>query len=131
MTALSKNLAESLERLPGCIFAGYVDLSVGMVLGSAAQVEIPEDIRDNLAVAALNYLGGAKIRALAEGLGGAPDSFDEALVAADGATHVFMRLVDHPDHVLCFVFPDEGDPRPLLETARNEAANFPAPDFLE
>ncbi|MBD3676808.1 MAG: hypothetical protein HUJ27_00210 [Rhodobacteraceae bacterium] len=131
MNALSNSLNEALEQMPGCVFVGYLDLSVGMVLGSAALGEIPEELQENLGVSALNYLNGKSVRALAESLGGSSESFDEALVAVGGATHVFIRLPERPNHVLCFMFPGEGDPRPLLQIARQTVESFSLPDFLE
>lgn len=98
----------------GCRAAFLVDLRDGLLLGAQGAPEAGE----LLAAAACELLGRARPDALAS------RADDHAIVASDGALHVFLRIEAASDRALCLIFPPDASSGAALAQARACAEAF-------
>ncbi len=112
--SLGAELEACLDDAAACRAAVLIDLDAGLVLGTSGEAAGAPEAGELLAAAACELLGRARPKALAEAEG----EFDHAVVAGDGALHVFQRLVEAPDRALCLVFDAAAAPDAALAHAR-------------
>ena len=128
---LAKILESSMQSVPGCVFAGYVDLEMGMMLAASPADHFSRDDADTLAVAVLNLFEGRHVIQIedqfreATGAGISESSyFQEIVVVCDETVHVMHRSQDRASHVVCYVCTKGGDPMEMLTAARGERGAF-------
>lgn len=112
--SLGAELQACLEGSPECLGAALVDLDAGLILAISGEGAATPEAGEVLAAAACELLGRARPESLAE----AEEAFDHAVVAGEGALHVFQRLSDTPERALCMVFDPAVAPDAALAHAR-------------
>jgi hypothetical protein len=109
-TSLDGVLQESMNTIPECLAAGYVDLSTGMLLAVKTVDSHPQEVLDLVSAATADLFQGANVSAI-EGMfkktRGVEDDghhyFQEIVVFSDNLLHMFLRCKNNVDHVAVFV----------------------------
>jgi diguanylate cyclase (GGDEF)-like protein/PAS domain S-box-containing protein len=111
MMNLDGMLAVAQSELAGCVAAGYVELSTGMLLGArTTEVQTLDQLELVAAATADLFLGpgGGTIEQLFSpspaDVEESKHSFDEFLVFSSDFLHIFIRARAHPGHALVLVF---------------------------
>jgi hypothetical protein len=113
--SLAEELDRCLAEAEGCHCAALVDLDAGLLLAIRGADDAAGAA---LAAATVELLGRARAPLIAEGEGGAAQEFSHAVVAGEGALHVFHRLAAAPGRVLCLGFGAEAPAEAALAWAR-------------
>jgi len=108
--SLDKALQKAVADIPECLAAGYVDITTGMLLGIKTVDSHPSEIMDILAAATADLFQGANvttIESLFKKARGVKNDghhyFQEMLILSDNLLHVFARMKNNEEHVVCFV----------------------------
>lgn len=108
--SLDQALQKAVGEIPECVAAGYVDLSTGMLLGVKTVDSHPSEIMDILAAATADMFQGtnvALIESMFKKARGVEDNahhyFQEMLILSDNLLHIFARMKNNEEHVICFV----------------------------
>lgn len=120
--ALEAALKAAQAAVPGCVFAGLVDLEQGLPLGRAPGGGLRPDEAEHLAALAAAYLSGPEAGAVAAAAGGAADGYDEVVAVAAGRVAVIQRLPCRPGAALCLVCDGAAAPSEVAEAARGQLA---------
>ena len=108
-------LSSAMKTIPDCIAAGYVDMETGMVLGFQATEPEHSSLLETLALAVANLFQGRGVIAFEELLrtvdAGESEhpGFGEIAVFSDDRLHIFLRTLDYPDHVVCYICRDSAN----------------------
>jgi len=106
---LEQELQKSIANVPGCVAAGYVDLSTGMLLGVKTVDSHPDEVLELLAAATSDMFQGANVVTIenmfkkARGVEDGKHYFHEMIVNSENLLHVFLRGKVNEEHVVCFV----------------------------
>lgn len=108
--SLDQALAAAVGEIPECVAAGYVDLTTGMLLGIKTVDSHPAEIMDVLAAATADLFQGPNVVTIEslfkKARGVANDDhhyFQEMVIMSDNLVHVFARMKNNEEHVICFV----------------------------
>ena len=120
---LDNVLSTSMQALPGCGYAAYIDLELGMILASVPPDFFDADGTEALAVAAANLFEGRHLQAVEILLMGdtdalEPEHFHEAITISERHLHLFLRLPDNPGHLVCYVCDKTGSAEAIMIKAR-------------
>lgn len=110
MSDIDNALQQSIQGIPECLAAGYVDLESGMLIGIKTVDSHPDEVMDMLAAATAEMFQGPNVVAIEKTFKkarGVEDDgshyFQEMIVNSDNLIHFFMRSKSNPDQVACFV----------------------------
>lgn len=110
MSDIDNALQQSIQGIPECLAAGYVDLESGMLIGIKTVDSHPDEVMDMLAAATAEMFQGPNVVAIEKTFKkarGVEDDgshyFQEMIVNSDNLIHFFMRSKRSPDQVACFV----------------------------
>lgn len=110
MSSMNEVLQQSMNEIPECMAAGYVDMSTGMLLAVDTVESHPQEVLDMVAAATSDLFQGKNvvtIEQMFKSHRGIEDDgshyFQEILVFSDNLLHVFMRAKQNPDHALVYV----------------------------
>lgn len=108
--SLNQALQNAVSEVPECVAAGYVDLTTGMLLGIKTVDSHPSEIMDILAAATADLFQGTNvttIESLFKKARGVENDghhyFQEMIIMSDNLVHVFARMKNNEEHVICFV----------------------------
>lgn len=108
--SLDSALQKAITDIPECVAAGYVDLSTGMLLGIKTVDSHPGEVMDILAAATADLFQGPNvvtIESLFKKARGVKNDdhhyFQEMLIMSDNLLHIFARMKNNEEHVVCFV----------------------------
>ncbi len=108
--SLDKALNKAVSEIPECVAAGYVDLTTGMLLGIKTVDSHPAEVMDILAAATADLFQGANVTTIeslfkkARGIeNNGHHYFQEMLILSDNLLHIFSRMKNNEEHVICFV----------------------------
>ncbi|VAW94288.1 hypothetical protein MNBD_GAMMA22-2205 [hydrothermal vent metagenome] len=108
--SLDKAINKAVSDIPECVAAGYVDLSTGMLLGIKTVDSHPSEVMDILAAATADLFQGSNvstIESLFKKARGVENDghhyFQEMLILSDNLLHIFSRIKNNQEHVICFV----------------------------
>lgn len=124
--SLAAALDSAMAQVPGCVFAGFVELESGLMLAARPAGALTELEADNLAALAVVLYKAEPMRRLGDAIagkaGGAASSgesrFGEALAISGARLHLFLRLPGQAGQVACFVSDHREDPAKVLDAAR-------------
>lgn len=103
-------LDDAIHIIPECVAGGYVDLETGLMLGVRTVASHPSEVLDTVAAATKDLFQGPNILMIEDmfkkarghqGKGG--HYFQDMLIFSENLIHVFLRTVEYPDHVICYV----------------------------
>jgi hypothetical protein len=108
--SLDQALGNAQEQIPECVAVGYVDMTIGMLLGVRTVDSHPSEVLDLVAAATVELFQGKNVAAI-EGLferrrGASGDGVrrpDEVLIFSQNLVHVFARGKKNTDHAVVFV----------------------------
>lgn len=123
--SLNETLSANMKSVPGCKFAGYVDLDQGLILGfSPAQID-PPDMPENLAATMTAYFQtpaatdlGAQLSKAVKSDPALGDYFQELVIGDENSIYLCLRLPKQQTHAVCYRCSDNGDPNAALAAAR-------------
>lgn len=108
--SLKKALAESVDNIPECLAAGYVDMNSGMLLGVQTVDSHPQEVLDTVAAATADLFQGKNVvmieNMFKKARGQEEDKrhyFHEVIVFSEHLLHVFLRSKTTQEQVLCVV----------------------------
>ncbi|MDR2857781.1 MAG: hypothetical protein LBV50_08025 [Novosphingobium sp.] len=108
--SLDKAIADAINTIPECVAGGYVDMSMGMLLGYKTLDSHPQEVLDLVAAATRDLFEGSIVKeieqsfARSRGLQGTDfHYFQEMLIFSENLLHVFIRTKREPMHAACFV----------------------------
>lgn len=108
--SLDQTLANSINTIPECVAAGYVDIASGMLLSMKTVDSHPSEVIDMLAAATADLFAGPNIvtiESMFKKARGVPMDnhhyFQEIIVNSDNLIHVFLRGKLYTDYILVFV----------------------------
>jgi len=108
--SLDAKLAATINSIPECVAAGYVDIGSGMLLSVKTVDSHPQEVIALLAAATADLFAGQNItmiEKLFKKSRGLEDNdhhyFQEIVVNSDNLIHVFLRGKRYPDYVAVFV----------------------------
>jgi hypothetical protein len=117
-----------IDTVPDCILAGYLDLEIGMMIGTAGPMSFSGDVVDNLTAAVVNLFESSHSigieNAFRQATGREHDLepyFRELVVVTSGLVHAFVRASGTENRILCFVSKASAGPARVLEAARSAA----------
>lgn len=122
--SLDNALQTSMETIPECLAAGYIDMTSGMLLGVQSSPEQPQDVLEALAAATADLFQGRSISEIeaqfsASRTDGMQDVyFQEIIVFSADFLHLFLRTDSYPDHVICYVCDQAANPGLVLAKAK-------------
>jgi len=105
-------LNASIETVPDCIAAGYLDMETGMFLGIQGHDAQGREALDHLSLAIANLFQGRGVKGFetllnqAAEAGDQSDGFGEIAVFTKERLHIFLRTRLYPNHVVCYVCRD-------------------------
>ncbi|WP_223412972.1 hypothetical protein [Roseovarius aestuarii] len=95
--SLNEVLQESLQSVPACQSACYVDMSAGLVLGTASEVRRPQEFYDRLADHAARLCMKDRFTIISTGASMTPFFLFEP-----SRVGVYLRNCAEVEHALCF-----------------------------
>ncbi|MFA6616665.1 MAG: hypothetical protein WCS60_11355 [Hydrogenophaga sp.] len=108
--SLDAKLATTINTIPECVAAGYVDIGSGMLLSVRTVDSHPQEVIALVAAATADLFAGQNItmiEKLFKKSRGLEDDghhyFQEIVVNSDNLIHVFLRGKRYPDYVAVFV----------------------------
>ena len=116
---LEAELKACVDRTPGCVAAGFVDLDMGMMLALQSVVPISSEDADILAVVGVEVLKSDPARTMEAQLQ-AP--FASAVIAGDEILQIFQRIDGRPGDALYLVFEADIEAPLALAAARDNVA---------
>lgn len=108
-------LNSTIETIPDCIAAGYVDMETGMLLGTSTADQDSAEVLEQLALAIANLFQGRGVKAFEDLLREAQidetehPGFGEIAVFSNDRLHIFLRTKEYPDHVVCYICRDSAN----------------------
>lgn len=110
MASMNEVLQQSMQEIPDCMAAGYVDMSTGMLLSVDTVESHPQEVLDMVAAATSDLFQGKNVTTIEKMFKqhrGVEDDgshyFQEIMVFSDNLLHVFMRGKENPQHALVYV----------------------------
>ena len=109
---LDDALKTTMEAMPDCIAAGYIDMETGLLLGLQGKDSDSKTTLELLAMSIANLFLGQGVRSfeamLSANVDGpdVQDGFGEIAIYSGGKLYVLLRRQDHPDHVICYICHD-------------------------
>ncbi len=126
--SVERALAEAMEDIPDCVFSGYLDLEVGMMVGAIGSSAYTDDVVDNLTAAVVNLFESSHSIGIENAFRQATGRehelepyFRELVVVTAGLVHTFVRAAGTDNRVLCFVAKASARPGKVLNAARAAA----------
>ena len=109
---LTDRLEELRAKLPGCVAAGCVEISTGILVAVDSSGKFPSEMFDLLAAATADLFAGNNVSTIQHmfkrhgGATSAGDGFREMLLISDHHVHYFARGGARSDHVVVAVCRD-------------------------
>ena len=109
VSSLDQALETAMSSVPGCIAAGYVDITTGILIGAKSSASRPQEVFDLVSGVTASLFHDRHLAAIEDWFGGkraADDSTDacqEIVVASDRLLYLFARCRTNDDHVAVFV----------------------------
>jgi hypothetical protein len=106
---LDQALETAMSSVPGCIAAGYVDITTGILISAKTTGSHPQEVFDLVSGVTVGLFHDRHLAAIETWFGGertADDSSDncqEIVVASDRLLYLFARCRTNDDHVAVFV----------------------------
>ncbi|MEZ5931584.1 MAG: hypothetical protein R3F54_06485 [Alphaproteobacteria bacterium] len=107
---LDEALDDALAGVPGCVIAGYVDLSTGIMLGIRAKGNFPQEALDLVSTTAANLFGHADLTSIenwvldhGDGKASGSGQFEEFVVLSEQLMHLAARSKEHGDNAVVLV----------------------------
>ena len=119
---LEDALRAAAQAVPGCLYAGLVDLDQGLPLARAPEGPLTFIDAEHLAALASAYLASAEAAAVAEAAGRRGEAFDEAVALTAHRVAVFRRLPGRAAVALCLLAEGAQAPSAVAEAARGQLA---------
>ncbi len=122
--SLENALQTSIETIPECLAAGYIDMESGMLLGVQTTETQPDDVLEALATATADLFQGQSISEIEakfkaeSGHEGDGHYFQEIIVFSENLLHVFMRTKMYPEHVICYICRKSANPGMVLAKSK-------------
>ncbi len=123
--ALEDVLKTAQAEISDCVFTGYIDLEVAMLRGALPANHYSRDDAETLASAVMNAFESThmvQIEDMFRHAAGVDDAFapyfEDMLVLTDDQAHVFLRMDENPNQVICVISRDLSDPAGLLTQMR-------------
>jgi len=123
--SLEKALKTSMESIPECLAAGYIDMETGMLLGVKTTKAHSRSVLETLAAATADLFQGqsiAELEAILKAERGSEDDsphyFYEIIVFSKNLLHVFMRTKKYPEHVVCYICRKSANPGMVLAKSK-------------
>ena len=119
---LEDALQAAALAVPGCLYAGLVDLDQGLPLARAPEGPLTFADVEHLAALASTYLASAEAGAVAEAAGGPGQAFDEAVALTAHRVAVFQRLPGRAEVAFCLLAEGAHTPSAVADAARGQLA---------
>jgi hypothetical protein len=101
-------LKTMLDQVPDCVFSGYLDLEVGMMLSTQGSDAYDDEVIDNLAAAVVNLFESSHSigieNAFRQATGREHDLepyFREIVIVTPGLVHAFVRALGSDNRIVC------------------------------
>lgn len=120
-----------MSKVPECVFSGYLDLEVGMMIGAQGTDFYTDTVIDNLAAAVINMFESSHSISIEGAFRQATGRehelepyFRELAVATPGHLHVFVRADGNDNRILCVVSNSSAGAKAVLDAARSAAGQI-------
>jgi hypothetical protein len=119
---LDDALQAAAQGVPGCLYAGLVDLDQGLPLARAPEGPLTYADAEHLAALGSAYLASAEADAVAEAAGRPGEVYDEAVALTAHRVAVFQRLPGRTGVALCVLAEGSQAPSAVADAARGHLA---------
>lgn len=121
---LDAAVVKSIQTIPECMAAGYIDVGSGFLLSIKTVDSHPREVVDLVAAATSDLFQGPNVSTVeaiwkrARGIESSRHYFQEFIVNSDNAIHVFLRGKKYQDYVAVFVCRNTANIGMVLAKAR-------------
>lgn len=126
--SLEAVLNSAMEHIPDCVFSGYIDLEVGMMIGSTGSEAYTSNVIENMSTAVMNLFESSHSIGIESAFRQATDRehelepyFREIVVLTPGLIHTFVRAKGNDNRILCCAARSSAGAAKVLHAARERA----------
>ncbi|WP_120499700.1 hypothetical protein [Roseovarius sp. EL26] len=111
--SLDAALKSSMDTIPDCIAAGYIDMDTGMLLAMHGNDTGSAPLLETLSIAISNLFQGQGVQAFEKMLTVTDDDtatgFKEVAIFSGTYLYVFLKAREYADHVVCYICRDSAN----------------------
>lgn len=131
--SVAQALKSAMEHIPDCVFSGYLDLEVGMMVEAHGSEAYTGNVVENMSTAVINFFESSHSIGIENAFRQATGRenelepyFREVAVVTPGLIHTFVRAKGNDNHVLCFSAKASAGAARVLAAARERAETIEA-----